>query len=474
MSETEPDLPLISEPDLEPIYDYIDSIGRTNPKTVYELVRAEFPDSEITLKDIKSYLSSKGADYAPPKKDKVFGHMYSNSHNCWQMDILVDTHSVTTGKVDPISHRKKVDTTKNYYLICINMNTKYLYVSGPVTGKDSDVVVPEVMKFIDKYDPHIIYCDGEGAFTKPTVVGKLAKNGDILKVFNKKQHLTLSIVDRVIKTIRDTRARMKLDKSIKNPKTDPNLVKTFTFNKNIMDKIVNGYNRITHSSTGHTPNEMMDNPKLEDLYIMRQLMEEDNTISRNEKSKLEIGDKVRYIQPSDKYGKKRFKLKKGYYIVYEVNSFFKYTIIAADGSTLMVSRSQLVELKPSAINVPFGKTLRQNNNSNRSAKKESDKHQNFRPSIYRILYPLVKEGHVNDYWIEYPRVDRDGEFKEYKKTKMTVRQLREKQPTNLHPAEVEFYKLHPNVYDIDDLIITPKSIALHNKLIKEVKSTMTN
>ncbi len=452
------------------VIDFINWLGRKNPKTVLELVHEEFPDADVSLKDIQTYLKTKGTDHVPKIKDRVYGKLFSNSHNAWQIDLMVDTHS-TLGKYNKKAHRNDKSTTERYYLICINMNTKFLYVSKPVATKYAVNVVPVLLEFIKKFKPMIIYCDGENAFSNETIVNTLHDYDGNLKVFSEKQHLSLSIVDRIIRTIRDTRARMKIDKADKNDKSATNLLKVYTFNDKIMQRIVDTYNRTPHETTKYTPNQMMENPELEDLFIMKQIMKTEETIAKNEKAKLEVGDKVRYIPPSIKTDKKRFKLKAGYYIVYDTPSFFKYTIIAKDGSVLTVSRSELVNLDDKATGVEFGKTLRQDNNSNRTTligagKKPSDEHDNFKPAVHKISYPVFKGNKLNGYMIEYPKFDKNGELDKFVIRKLTVRQLREKQPTSLHPAEVEYYKLHPDTYKVDGLKITITDKPQHMRNVK--------
>lgn len=94
------------------------------------------------------------------------------------------------------------------------------------------------------------------------------------------------------------------------------------------------------SLTGFKPNDM-DKEK-EVAYIVR-MIHKQNSIEKQPGYKLEQGDYVRLIKPIQLMTKKRRKLTKRYYVV-ESTDLNRVVVMAADGSTQSVSRSDCVKI----------------------------------------------------------------------------------------------------------------------------------
>ena len=50
---------------------------------------------------------------------------------------------------------------RKYYLLAININTKYGYISKSIKNKSVHAVLPEIKIFVDKFKPDSISCDNE-------------------------------------------------------------------------------------------------------------------------------------------------------------------------------------------------------------------------------------------------------------------------------------------------------------------------
>jgi hypothetical protein len=92
-------------------------------------------------------------------------------------------------------------------------------------------------------------------------------------IITEKQHQSLGIIDRFIRTMRDY---LK-----KNEPADNSKIKGF----------VNNYNNTIHEETGLSPKQMQNNKELEVNYIIDKLKEQAN-VENQSGYKLDIGDKV--------------------------------------------------------------------------------------------------------------------------------------------------------------------------------------
>jgi hypothetical protein len=270
------------------------------------------------------------------------------------------------------------------YLVCINANTRYLYVVNTnITTKENDTGVVSIMpndsKTISAYIealkhimskaityptgfPKIKYLrgDGESAFKATTPTGRLTETGrfyrdnhivweDIprykpteypafMEYQNSKNnsttpnHTSLSIIDRVIRTIRDLAYNMKVGQI-----TPP-----------IMDKIVMLYNNAPHRGLSQimkfvvSPTMADNDVELEREIIRRQMIMNDNIIN-SDGFMLPVGTKVEMYNEKDAMSKRRT-MSKPY--TYTVNGFHGgfYELQAPDGKTTLTARSKIKPL----------------------------------------------------------------------------------------------------------------------------------
>ena len=111
--------------------------------------------------------------------------------------------------------------------------------------------------------------------------------------------------------------------------------------KQLMKKYLDSYNDSIHSSIGCTPQEMLDDIKLEEAYILKQLKHKEEQ-SKNKDFELNEGDRVKYLLPRAKLEKKSFRYSPDAYIIMGKDGN-NYILSAKDGTTITRPRYQLVK-----------------------------------------------------------------------------------------------------------------------------------
>ena len=234
-----------------------------------------------------------------------------------------------------------------YWQIFINTNTRFA-VALELNSKTSDDINNNLKIFIPNYKPRKITSDEEPGLITEKNLNYMKDNNCGLFIIQEQNHSALGIIDRFIRTLRD----MNRPKEIgKNDSSD----KEFTFiSKQKMKDFINKYNNTVHSTTKHTPKEMMDNPQLEKEWIEKCLTrKEEQELIKD--FKLKEGDLVRFSIPNDKMSKRRYQTTREAYKIEERNGNI-YTIIAKDGTTRELPRWRLVKVDKNE-NYRLGKTL---------------------------------------------------------------------------------------------------------------------
>ena len=298
------------------IQSYIDSLGFRSLEKVYKSVKEEFPDAN--KRDVKEYLDSLGSDRKTTISQKKLipkmGKSYSGYIGGWQMDIFI--------------YKRK------YYLLAINMNNRYAYISDVMKSKNTNAVLPEIKRFVEKYKPVSISCDNEGSFTSKEAVEYFSEKNIDLRVVTEQVHSALGILNRFCRTLRDMIAR----------------------NDASLQENVKIYNNTFHRMIGMKPNTMFHDCELEEAYISKCIFENKAKMKKLHEE-IKPGMKVRYILDSnDKMNKTRYKLSPNYYIVDSIDNF-KAGIIAKDGYVKSVPLYRIVKLKPSETRVPFAESI---------------------------------------------------------------------------------------------------------------------
>ena len=234
---------------------YINNLGFRSLDKVYKAVKEKFPD--IKKSDVKEYLESLGAESKNELKPKTMrskmGKSYSAFIGGYQIDLFI--------------YKRK------YYLLAININTRYGYISKPIKNKSVHEVLPEIKIFVDRFKPQIISCDNEPAFTSKDTVDYLISKDIELRIITEQLHSSLGIINRFCRTIRDM-----LFKS-----------KSLT-----LEEAIEIYNNSYHRMIGMKPKDMQNDSELEEMYISRSIFENKAKIKKLHEN-IKVGSKVRFI-----------------------------------------------------------------------------------------------------------------------------------------------------------------------------------
>ena len=359
---------------------FIDNLGFKSLDKVYKAVKERFPD--IKRSDVKEYLESLGVESKSEINPKVMrskmGKSYSGIIGGYQIDIFI--------------YKRK------YYLLAININTKYGYISKSIKNKSVHAVLPEIKIFVDKFKPDSISCDNEPAFVSKDTVEYLISKDIELRVITEQVHSSLGIINRFCRTIRD-----------------------MLFNsKNLsLEEAIKIYNNSYHRTIGMKPIDMQKDSELEEMYISKCIFENKAKIKKLHEN-IKPGTKVRFINEyENKLQKIRYKLSPYYYIVDSIDNF-KAAIMANDGSIKSVPLYRIVKLKPSETRIKFAETIDGTS----------------RGIIDEIVDYNVKNKSAK---VKFKLPDSD----KFQIQTIPVRYLREQIPTRVSDLEMEFLKKHP-------------------------------
>ena len=371
---------------------YIDNLGFRSLDKVYKAVKEKFPD--IKKSDVKEYLESLGAENKNELKPKTMrskmGKSYSAFIGGYQIDLFI--------------YKRK------YYLLAININTRYGYISKPIKNKSVHEVLPEIKIFVDRFKPQIISCDNEPAFTSKDTIDYLISKDIELRIITEQLHSSLGIINRFCRTIRDM-----LFKS-----------KSLT-----LDEAIEIYNNSYHRMIGMKPKDMQNDSELEEMYISKSIFENKAKIKKLHEN-IKVGSKVRFINEyENKLKKIRYKLSPYYYIVDSIDNF-KAAIMAKDGSIKSVPLYRIVKLKPSETRIQFAETI---DGTSRGIIDEIIDY-NTKNKSAKVKFTLPDGNHQIQ--------------------TIPVRYLREQIPTRVSDLEMEFLKKHPDEYELKGKNIVKK------------------
>ena len=264
------------------------------------------------------------------KKPKYYmNKIYSASPNCWFHDLL------DNGK----------DCVPRYWHVFVGVNTRYLD-AYPLNSKSNQDVQQSLTQFINKYHPEKLTSDDESAFTSKSTCKLCDDNKVKLSIVQDKNHSSLGVIDRVIRTLRD----MNIPRHYNEQSTDKQF-QTFSVAK--MNRLMNEYNNKFNSSINCTPNDMINDLNKEIEFI--------DKIQKHKDAQHHIKD---FILPINSYV--RFRIDKQPLIKHRYNYTFEcykisgregsnYILTARDGSTITKPRFKLI--KADIRVYPLAKTL---------------------------------------------------------------------------------------------------------------------
>ena len=253
-------------------------------------------------------------------------------------------------------------SNKAAFLLLININTRkaYAYQLGKIECKDEIDLVNGIEKIVYQYATggkktaeelmkafnkhlqieriNILKFDGESAIKSPGFQQYLRQNN--IKFINSipNAHTSLSLIDRLCRTIRDIAFNLGYD-----------LILT----QNQMNEILNYYNNTRHEGltkiilsnhpelkhrypNGICPNDVSQNRELEKIYVIECKKWNLIVMSQNDFI-VNVGENVKIVNTNDKMKKKRTILSKD-----------KYTIQGYKGNMIKLknSRNGLIEYRP--------------------------------------------------------------------------------------------------------------------------------
>ena len=288
---------------------------------IYETVKKQNPN--VTKKDVRRAILTRKKDVhlkrlqTKPYQIKIF----SPTLNCWFMDLLDNGE----GHVP------------RWWHIFIGVNNRYAVANGMNTKSGKDVR-ESLMNFCERYHPVKLTSDQESAFVDKQTIELLNAYNVLLQTVPDKNHSTLAIIDRFIRTLRD------MNRPTDNDAKQSNNESFRFFAPDVMDELISIYNNTYHNSIGCSPQEMFNNPELEKEYVFK-------CIDKNEKQKkikdfeLKEGDYVRYVIGRDPLKKKRYNVTHESYKIAGRDGF-SYVLEARDGSTILKPRFQLIKADP--------------------------------------------------------------------------------------------------------------------------------
>jgi hypothetical protein len=185
-----------------------------------------------------------------------------------------------------------------------------------------------------------IRCDAEAGLDSRTVNRWFDARKISVKTITDQNHTSLSVVDRLIRTLRDMNVPTE-----KSKRTSENR-KYRDFTEKRMKKLIKIYNDTTHKTTGMRPTEMHGSDEEEKRYIIKKLYESERRHKLKDYN-LEDGTFVKYIVPRKDKEKHRYKVSPECYKLSGKDGH-AYIIMAKDGSTLTLTRWRLI---------PIGKTI---------------------------------------------------------------------------------------------------------------------
>ena len=302
----------------ERVNEIVDGLRFRSFDKVYSSIKSEMPN--VRKKEVRKVLMMRKKDkrlkrnQIKPYQIKIF----SRSLNTWFMDLL------DNGK----------ENEPRYWFIFIGTNNRY-GVALPLNSKNAEDVRDALLTFISEFSPAKLTSDQEKAFMEKRNIELMKENNILLQTVPERNHSSLSLIDRFIRTLRDM--NRVVDGEIDKQSTDEEF-KSFSIEK--MDELIDIYNNTYHSAIKCTPKEMFDNEELEKEYIFN-CMDKHEKQKRIEDFELKENEFVRYVIDKDPLKKKRYNVSnESYKIVGKEGKH--YILEAADGTTMIKPRYKLV------------------------------------------------------------------------------------------------------------------------------------
>jgi hypothetical protein len=258
---------------------------------------------------------------------KYWKPVYGRVRGSFMIDLLEQSNG------EGIRKKRKGGLYPDFYLIIINVNTKYVW-AYPLKAKSEEEVFRALQDWYPKANPvHQITSDKESAFKAEGILNWARQHDICMKSIESKHHQTLSVIDRVIRTLRDMNVNdeSKTDRARRD------------FLPKEMANLVDAYNNSPHSSLdGKTPAEMEKDPKAEKKWIMKRIGEEFDKVQAD---KLEVGQLVKFNIPHKLLGKHRYGISRRVVKIIRFIGNNSVVVRTTKGEEETFSRADLYEAK---------------------------------------------------------------------------------------------------------------------------------
>lgn len=317
-----------------------------------------------------------------------FNKIYSTAPNTWFHDLL---------------DNGEYDDTPRYWHIFVGVNTRYLD-AYPLNGKSNDDVQQSLAWFINKYHPEKLTSDQEPAFTSKSTCKLCSDNNVKIFIVTDKQHSSLGVIDRVIRSLRDMNTPKHHNEQSHHKQFN-------TISQAKMTRLKHQYNNSYNRTIKCTPQEMFNNKELEIKFIYRNQKHKNNQRGIRDYH-LMPGDFVRYRINKDPLAKHRYRYSpESYKVVGKERAH--YIIQAQDGSSLVMPRYKLIKADERIY--PYKTTIP----GNTKGTIQKIVSYNSRNDTYKVIF----EGSPEEYTV-------------------TVADIRHRTPQVMTKLEKDFFKQH--------------------------------
>ena len=374
---------------------------RNNFTKFYDYFKhSKYSVSHKTLKE--EFENNRVGKYVRKLNKSLMGTKFSYFPNAYQMDIYFLNR-------------------QNMYLLAININTRFAWIKK-IKNKSTNEVLPAIQKFVEEQNPKYIETDKDKCFSDYRTVDYLKNHGVRQKVIIQSLHTDLAIINRFCKSLNNWLSDMSSEEKAEN-----------------IIKLVKRYNKTHHKSIGMRPVDMEGDKLLEEYYIFSKLDELDDKKKLMLNDEIKKGDKVRYILANEdkkktfQKAKNKNELSKYYYIVEEVISPWRYTIIAADGTVKQLPRYRLYKVEKKG-NLKYAPSMEDKSNE----------------VIYKDIVDVIIKYKKPYYRINQIMRDEDGN-KVKNVVEISVKDIRVENPTGISAVEKRFLEKHKDWYYNDDI-----------------------
>jgi len=297
------------------VNDFIDSLHFKTFNHVIDAVKEKF--TNLSDSEVQRIVDKRLKDHYIRKREikPYMIKIFSTRPNCWFHDL----------------YDNREGNSPRYWHVFIGTNNRYA-VAYPLHDKKASSIHETLQSFIDEYHPVKLTSDEESGFIEKNNLKLLTDNNVLVQTVPDKNHSTLGIIDRFMRTLRD------MNTPHEHSKRQSHDDKYTFITEDRMRKFLNIYNNSYHNSIGCSPKKMFDNPDVEKEYIFKCL---DKQEKQQKMPNFEFKDGwfVRFIVPRDT-SKKRYQLSKECYKI-DGKTGKMYNLLAQDGTTIIKPRYQL-------------------------------------------------------------------------------------------------------------------------------------